>query len=43
MVDEVLKDGRLVSLPDAGHAIMIDDGPGLAAAILDFLPVRPAT
>lgn len=39
MVDEVLTDGRLITLPDAGHAIMIDDGPGLRTAILDFLPV----
>jgi pimeloyl-ACP methyl ester carboxylesterase len=43
MVDEVLADGRLVTLPDAGHAIMIDDGPGLMAVILAFLPVTPAT
>ena len=41
MVDEVLADGRLLTLPEAGHAIMIDDGPGLAAAIRDFMPVMP--
>ncbi len=41
MVDEVLADGRLLTLPEAGHAIMIDDGPGLAAAIRDFMPVIP--
>lgn len=41
MVDEVLTDGRLLTFPDAGHAIMIDDGPGLAAAILDFVPSPP--
>jgi len=43
MVDEVLADGRLVTLADAGHAIMIDDGPGLTAVILTFLSVTPAT
>jgi pimeloyl-ACP methyl ester carboxylesterase len=43
MVDEVLADGRLVTLPDAGHAIMIDDGPGLVAAIRDFMPILPGT
>jgi pimeloyl-ACP methyl ester carboxylesterase len=43
MVAEVLADGRLVTLPDAGHAIMIDDGPGLTAVILAFLPVTRAT
>jgi len=37
MVDDVLADGRLVTLPTAGHAVMIDDGPGLAAAIGDFI------
>jgi len=37
MVDEVLVDGRLVTLPEAGHAVMIDDGPGLAAALHPFL------
>ena len=41
MVEEVLADGRLVTLSDAGHAIMIDEGPDLAAAILDFMPVTP--
>jgi pimeloyl-ACP methyl ester carboxylesterase len=41
MVDEVLADGRLITLPEAGHAIMIDEGPGLATAILDFMPVTP--
>ena len=41
MVGEVLADGRLLTLPEAGHAIMIDDGPGLAAAIRDFMPVLP--
>jgi pimeloyl-ACP methyl ester carboxylesterase len=37
MVDEVLVDGRLVTLPAAGHAVMIDDGPGLASCVRDFL------
>ena len=36
MVDQALSDGRLETLPDAGHACMIDDGPGLAHAISDF-------
>ena len=43
MVDEVLIDGCLITLPDAGHAIMIDDGPGLVAAIRDFMPIIPGT
>ncbi len=37
MVDEVLDRGELVTLPAAGHAVMIDDGPGLAGAIRSFL------
>jgi pimeloyl-ACP methyl ester carboxylesterase len=37
MVDEVLVDGRLVTLPEAGHAVMIDDGPGLSDALREFL------
>ena len=41
MVDEVLVDGRLVTLPAAGHGIMIDDGPGLTAALREFIPVTP--
>ncbi len=41
MVDEVLVDGRLVTLPTAGHGVMIDDGPGLTAAIREFIPVTP--
>jgi non-heme chloroperoxidase len=41
MVDEVLVDGRLVTLPAAGHGIMIDDGPGLTAAIREFIPLSP--
>jgi len=43
MVDEVLTDGRLVTLAEAGHAIMIDAGPGLSGAILDFFSTLPAT
>lgn len=42
MVDEVLADGRLVTLSNAGHAVMIDDGPGLGSAIGDFLAPLPA-
>jgi pimeloyl-ACP methyl ester carboxylesterase len=37
MVDEVLVDGRLVTLPDAGHAVMIDDGSGLAESLRTLL------
>jgi pimeloyl-ACP methyl ester carboxylesterase len=38
MVGRVLGNGQLVTLPMAGHAVMIDDGPGLAAAIRAFVP-----
>jgi pimeloyl-ACP methyl ester carboxylesterase len=37
MIDEVVSDGRLVTLPAAGHGVMIDDGAGLLAALTDFL------
>jgi esterase len=37
MVDHVLLDGRLVTLPRAGHGIMLDDGEGLAQSLADFL------
>lgn len=37
MVDEALLDGRLVTLAQAGHAVMVDDPDGLASALLDFL------
>ncbi|MBY0399171.1 alpha/beta hydrolase [Myxococcota bacterium] len=37
MVDEVLRDGRLVTLPRAGHGIMLDDGEGLARELGAFL------
>lgn len=37
MVDEVLRDGRLVTLPRAGHGIMLDDGEGLARELGTFL------
>jgi pimeloyl-ACP methyl ester carboxylesterase len=37
MVDEVLADGRLVTLATAGHGVMIDDGTGLLEALRDFL------
>lgn len=43
MVDHVLLDGRLVTLPRAGHGIMLDDGIGLARVVGEFLAaVRPA-
>jgi pimeloyl-ACP methyl ester carboxylesterase len=41
MIDEVVDDGGLVTLPSAGHAVMIDDGPGLATALLGFLSALP--
>jgi len=37
MVDEALQHGRLVTLEGAGHAVMIDDGPGLIDALRGFL------
>ena len=37
MVDEVLADGRLVTLATAGHGVMIDDHLGLLEALRDFL------
>ncbi len=37
MVGHALRDGRLVTLPRAGHGIMLDDPEGLAAALADFL------
>jgi 2-(acetamidomethylene)succinate hydrolase len=37
MVEEALDAGRLVSLPRAGHAVMIDDAPGLREALCGFL------
>lgn len=40
MVREVLRDGRLVTLPRAGHGIMLDDPEGLAAALGGFLGER---
>lgn len=37
MVEHTLRDGRLVTLPRAGHGIMLDDPEGLAAALGGFL------
>jgi pimeloyl-ACP methyl ester carboxylesterase len=37
MVDEALQHGRLVTLEKAGHAVMIDDGPGLLESLRSFL------
>lgn len=37
MVDEVLTDGRLETLPRAGHGVMLDDGPGLLGCLETFL------
>ena len=37
MVEHVLRDGRLVTLPRAGHGVMLDDPEGLAGALGGFL------
>ena len=37
MVEEVLRAGRLVTLTKAGHAVMIDEGPGLLEEMRKFL------
>lgn len=42
MVERVLLDGRLVTLPRAGHGVMLDDAEGLAQAVAEFLVARPA-
>ncbi|MEZ4331578.1 MAG: alpha/beta hydrolase [Myxococcota bacterium] len=41
MVDRVLLDGRLVTLPRAGHGVMLDDAEGLAQAVSEFLVALP--
>ncbi|MBK7948350.1 MAG: alpha/beta hydrolase [Deltaproteobacteria bacterium] len=41
MVDQVLLDGRLVTLPRAGHGVMLDDPDGLARAVVEFLGGLP--
>lgn len=42
MVERVLLDGRLVTLPRAGHGVMLDDAEGFAQAVAEFLVARPA-
>lgn len=37
MVDEVLADGREISVPDAGHAVMLDAPEPFRLALVDFL------
>ena len=37
MVDEVLAEGRIETLEQAGHGVMLDDGPGLLRCLEDFL------
>ncbi len=37
MVDEVLPDGRAVTVPDAGHVVMLENPEALNAALTDFL------
>jgi pimeloyl-ACP methyl ester carboxylesterase len=37
IVETIPSDARLVTLPIAGHAVMIDDGPGLSDAVRAFV------
>jgi len=37
MVNDVIADARLVQIPNAGHAVMFDNGPALQAEIEAFL------
>ena len=37
MVDEVLADARAIAIPDAGHALMLDNPAAFRAALLAFL------
>jgi pimeloyl-ACP methyl ester carboxylesterase len=37
MIDDVLEDGHLETIPGAGHAVMIDDGPALLRHLERFL------
>jgi pimeloyl-ACP methyl ester carboxylesterase len=37
MVEEVLADARLAQIPNAGHAVMLDNGPALALELVEFL------
>lgn len=37
MVEDVLADGRLVTVPGAGHGVMLDDPEGLARVVGEFL------
>lgn len=37
MVDETLVQGRLETLPRAGHAVMVDEGEALRDCLVDFL------
>lgn len=37
MVEQVIADSRLVQIPNAGHAVMFDNGPALSAEIESFL------
>lgn len=37
MVEEVLADARLAQIPNAGHAVMLDNGPALAVELVEFL------
>jgi pimeloyl-ACP methyl ester carboxylesterase len=37
MAEEVISDARLVQIPNAGHAVMFDNGPALEAELAQFL------
>ncbi len=37
MVDGALREALLVTIPNAGHAIMLDDGPALLEVLAEFL------
>jgi esterase len=43
MVDEVIPDARLVTLPESGHSVMIDAGAGLASTIREFISFEAAS
>ncbi len=43
MVARAPQPARFVTLPRAGHAIMLEDGPGLQAALVDYLGSLPAS
>jgi pimeloyl-ACP methyl ester carboxylesterase len=40
MTDSALRDATLTTVERAGHAVMVDNGPGLQSAIHTFLAAR---